>query len=231
MISILVIGNGNVAFHLVKQFNAIDEIECAQISSRNIGSLPPADVAIVAVSDDAITDVSSKIDTNLVVHTSGGSHINSLKNLKNKGVFYPLQSFSKSKEVDFSEIPICLEAESEADYDLLEKIAKLISKKVYRIDSIQREIIHVSAVFANNFSNHMFTIADEICKSNQIPFEILHPLISETVKKLSNLSPKEAQTGPAIRNDQKTIKKHLLLLPENYQLMYKIITESIQNGD
>ncbi|MGC6285347.1 MAG: Rossmann-like and DUF2520 domain-containing protein [Polaribacter sp.] len=230
MISILVIGNGNVAFHLVKQFKSIDEIDCTQISSRNIGFLPSADVAIVAVSDDAIAEVSSQIDTNLVVHTSGGSHINSLKNLKNKGVFYPLQSFSKSKEVDFSEIPICLEAESDSDYDLLEKVANLISNKVYRIDSKQREIIHVSAVFANNFSNHMFTIADEICESYGITFEILHPLINETVKKLSDLSPKEAQTGPAIRNDQKTIKKHLLLLPEKYQLMYKLLTESIQNG-
>ena len=76
----------------------------------------------------------------------------------------------------------------------------------------------------------MFTIADEICESNQIPFEILHPLISETVKKLSDLSPREAQTGPAIRNDQKTIKKHLLLLPEKYRLIYKLLTESIQNG-
>ncbi len=229
MVSILVIGNGNVAFHLVKQFNAIDKIECTQISSRKIESLPSADVAIIAVSDDAIAEVSSQIDTNLVVHTSGGSHLNSLKNPKNKGVFYPLQSFSKSKEVDFSEIPICLEAESDSDYDLLEKIAKLISSKVYRIDSKQREIIHVSAVFANNFSNHMFSIADEICESNQIPFNILHPLINETVKKLSDLAPKEAQTGPAVRNDQETIKKHLLLLPDKYQLIYKRLTESIQN--
>ena len=230
MISILIIGNGNVAFHLVKQFNAIDTIECTQISSRNIDVLPAADVAIVAVADDAIAEVSSQIDTNLVVHTSGGSHINSLKNPKNKGVFYPLQSFSKSKKVDFGKIPICLEAKSDVDYILLENIAHMISNKVYRIDSKQREIIHVSAVFANNFSNHMFAIADEICESNKIPFEILHPLINETVKKLSDLSPREAQTGPAIRNDQKTIKKHLLLLPEKYQLMYKLLTESIQNG-
>lgn len=229
MVSILVIGNGNVAFHLVRQFNAIDEIECTQIPSRKIESLPSADVAIVAVSDDAIAEVSSKIDTNLVVHTSGGSHINSLKNPKNKGVFYPLQSFSKLKEVNFNDIPICLEAESDADYHLLEKIAKLISSKVYRIDSKQREIIHVSAVFANNFSNHMFSIADEICESNQIPFDILHPLINETVKKLSDLAPREAQTGPAVRNDQETIKKHLLLLPDKYQLIYKRLTESIQN--
>ena len=105
----------------------------------------------------------------------------------------------------------------------------MISSKVYRIDSKQREIIHVSAVFANNFSNHMFSIADEICESNQIPFNILHPLINETVKKLSDLAPKEAQTGPAVRNDQETIKKHLLLLPDKYQLIYKRLTESIQN--
>lgn len=229
MVSILVIGNGNVAFHLVRQFNAIDEIECTQIPSRKIESLPSADVAIVAVSDDAIAEVSSKIDTNLVVHTSGGSPINSLKNPNHKGVFYPLQSFSKLKEVNFNDIPICLEAESDADYHLLEKIAKLISSKVYRIDSKQREIIHVSAVFANNFSNHMFSIADEICESNQIPFDILHPLINETVKKLSDLAPREAQTGPAVRNDQETIKKHLLLLPDKYQLIYKRLTESIQN--
>ncbi|MAD98508.1 MAG: hypothetical protein CMB99_14380 [Flavobacteriaceae bacterium] len=231
MISILLIGKGNLAHHLKKQFDEIDEIKCIQISSRKLEKLPEAKLAIIAVSDDAISEVSSKITTPLVVHTSGGQHLEVLQNNTNKGVFYPLQSFSKNRKVDFKNIPICIEASNEEDYNLLEKVGKLVSSKVNRITSKQRKTIHVAAVFANNFSNHMFGIAKEICDGDDIPFDILHPLIQETVEKIKEMDPKKAQTGPAIRKDQETIKKHLFLLPEKYQEIYKSITESIQNGD
>ena len=142
-----------------------------------------------------------------------------------------LQTFSKEKKVDFSKVPFCLEAENLKDYFLLEKLAKLIGKKIYQISSKQRNAIHVSAVFVNNFTNHLYKIGNDICTEHKVPFEILHPLIKETVTKIETLSPKNAQTGPATRNDKKTIKNHLDLLNKNQQKIYTILTKSIQNGN
>jgi predicted short-subunit dehydrogenase-like oxidoreductase (DUF2520 family) len=231
MISVLIIGKGNVAFHLYNAFNNIDEITVTQISSRNLALIPNADVTIIAVSDDAIAEVSSKIDNSLVVHTSGSFKMTDLENKNNKGVFYMLQTFSKDKIIDFSKVPFCLEAENENDYLLLDKLAKLIGNQVYNINSKQRKALHVAAVFVNNFTNHMFTIGNDICKENDVPFEILQPLIEETASKIISLSPREAQTGPAIRKDKKTIKNHLNLLDKNQQKIYKLLTKSIQNGN
>ena len=231
MISVLLVGNGNVAFHLKNAFLQADNIQVTQINSRKFENIPEADVAIIAVSDDAIAEVSSKMNTNLVVHTSGACEMDELQNSKRKGVFYMLQTFSKDKEVDFSEVPFCLEAENKDDYKVLEELAKSIGKKVYQIDSKQRKVLHVSAVFVNNFTNHLYKIGNDICKEHNVPFEILQPLIQETALKIESLSPEKAQTGPAIRNDKKTIKNHLDLLDKKQQKIYKILTKSIQNGN
>jgi len=231
MISVLIIGKGNVATHLFDAFLKADTIDVTQISSRNLTVIPSADVTIVAVSDDAIADVSSKINNNFVVHTSGACAINELNNKKRKGVFYMLQTFSKGKKVDFKKVPFCLEATNKQDQYLLEKLAKSIGQNVYQINSEQRKSLHVSAVFVNNFTNHMYKIGSDICKEHHVPFEILQPLIKETVLKIETLSPKEAQTGPAIRNDKKTIENHLELLNTEQQEIYKILTKSIQNGN
>jgi len=229
MISVLLVGKGNVATHLCDAFNPIDEIKVTQISSRDLSRVPQADVTIIAVSDDAIAEVSSKITNNFVVHTSGSVSLCDLKNNTKKGIFYMLQTFSKDKKVDFTEVPFCLEAENENDYKLLETLAKSIGKKIYNINSEQRKTLHVAAVFVNNFTNHMYKIGNDICKENNVPFEILQPLIKETASKVAHLSPEKSQTGPAIRNDQKTIKNHLNLLDSNQQNIYKILTKSIQN--
>ena len=150
---------------------------------------------------------------------------------KNKrGVFYPLQTFSKDKQVDFSIIPICLESEYPGDFSLLETLAKCISENVYKIDSKQRQALHVAAVFVSNFTNHMYKLGSDICNDNNIPFDILKPLIVETADKIMHLSPQEAQTGPAIRNDKKTLEKHLeFIKDQNQKNIYNTITESIQN--
>ena len=133
--------------------------------------------------------------------------------------------------VDFSEIPICLESENEVDFDLLEKVAYSISNKVFKISEVQRQALHVSAVFVNNFVNQLYQIGNEICLENNIPFEVLKPLILETANKGTTLSPKEVQTGPASRNDRQTIECHLnFLSDENRKNIYKIITQSIQNN-
>ncbi|MCG1036937.1 Rossmann-like and DUF2520 domain-containing protein [Polaribacter sargassicola] len=231
MISVLLIGKGNVATHLYNAFLKADTIDVTQISSRNLTIVPNADITIIAVSDDAIAEVSSKINNNFVVHTSGACAITELNNKNRKGVFYMLQTFSKGKKVDFKKVPFCLEATNKKDLQLLEKLAKSIGQNVYHINSEQRKALHVSAVFVNNFSNHMYKIGNDICKDHNVPFKILEPLIKETVLKIETLSPEEAQTGPAIRNDKKTIENHLELLNKKQQKIYKTLTKSIQNGN
>lgn len=231
MISVLLVGKGNVATHLHNTFLKADNITVTQINSRKLEIIPSANITIIAVSDDAIAEVSSKIKNSFVVHTSGGCSMNELKNQNRKGVFYMLQSFSKEKEVDFKNIPFCLEAQNQEDLNLLESLAKSIGNKIYFIDSNQRKSLHAAAVFVNNFTNHMYKIGNDICNENNIPFKILQPLIKETALKIETLPPEKAQTGPAIRKDNKTIKNHLDLLNKKQQKIYKTITKSIQNGN
>ena len=244
MISVVILGSGNVALQLIRAFLKIDTINLKQVYTRNqedintlkvsidttndISLLKQADITIIAVSDDAISSISTHIKNSFVVHTSGSVDMKSLNNIGRKGVFYPLQSFSKKKKVDFKNIPICLESETKEDLLKLEELVSLLQSKSYILSSHQRKKIHVAAVFANNFSNHMYTIANEICEKYNIPFDILHPLIEETSDKIKNITPKKAQTGPAKRNDAETIENHLNLLSEKQQEIYLKITQSIQ---
>ena len=248
MIKVAIIGSGNVAQHLIKALVASKEIDLVQAFARTPSHLThllpkekitsdyqkiiEADLYIISVSDNAIAEVSEKLpfENRLVVHTSGSSDITILSDKNRKGVFYPLQTFSKNKAIDFTPIPMCLETENENDFQLLEQVAKTLSKKVFAISSEQRRSLHVSAVFVCNFVNHLYQIGNQICEENNIPFEVLHPLIQETAKKIKELSPSEAQTGPALRNDTKTIEKHLAFLEnENYKKIYELLTQSIQN--
>ena len=250
MIRVVIIGSGNVAQHLIKAFAKSSIVEIVQAFSRNkenltngidsskittdLNALIDADLYIISVSDNAIAEVSHQlnIENRLVVHTSGSIDMIDLNDKNRKGVFYPLQTFSKSKEVNFDTIPICLETENNEDYKLLDTVAKSISEKVFNINSNQRKALHVSAVFVNNFVNHLYKIGNDICNKNNIPFEILQPLIQETARKITSLSPNEAQTGPAKRNDSQTINSHLqFLTDENQKEIYKILTKSIiDNG-
>ena len=253
MIKISIIGSGNVAQHLITTFLHLEELSndvaLTQVFSRKKESLTPllsfekitddfnklqeADLYIIAVSDDAIQSVSAQLPfkNRLVVHTSGSVPLTVLDTNNRKGVFYPLQTFTKGKAISFRDIPICLEAENAYDYQLLDKVAKLISDKVYAINSEQRKALHVAAVFVNNFTNHLYAIGNEICIENQIPFDILKPLMQETVDKVMTLLPDEAQTGPAVRNDEKTIAAHEAFLKHENQLkLYKTLTQSIQQN-
>jgi len=230
MISVLIVGDGNVANHLNEAFGKVDEIQLTKINSRKLENIPSTDITILAVSDDAIAEVSKKINNDFLVHTSGACSIDELQNKNSKGVFYMLQTFTKNKPVNFSKVPFCLEANNTKNYKLLEKLASLIGKNIYKIDSNQREKLHVAAVFVNNFTNYMYSIGNDICEKHQIPFEILYPLIEETSEKIKSLAPKDAQTGPAIRKDHQTIKNHLNLLDNNQKEIYQLLTKSIQNG-
>jgi predicted short-subunit dehydrogenase-like oxidoreductase (DUF2520 family) len=248
MIKVVIIGSGNVAQHIIKVMQTAVNINLVQVFARNKNSvnhlitedkttsdyndIKEADVYIISVNDNVINEVSSQLPfkNKLVVHTSGSSELSVLDAKNRKGVFYPLQTFSKDKEIDFTSIPLCLEAENDEDFKMLENLAQLISENVFAISSEQRKSLHVAAVFVCNFVNHMYTIGNKICKEHNVPFEILQPLIIETANKITSLKPEEAQTGPALRNDTKTINKHLEFLQDsNYQELYKLLTQSIQN--
>ena len=247
MIKISIIGGGNVAYHLTATLLKTKNIELVEVYNRtlnkiqylknqtsittSLNQLKEADIYIICVSDNAIEEVSKLLNfkNKLVVHTSGGIAMDALKCNANKGVLYLLQSFSKDKKIDFSNIPICIEAATKTDLELLETLAKSISKSCYHINSEQRKNLHVSAVFVNNFVNHLYYIGNQICEENNIPFEILLPIIKETASKIETLSPFDAQTGPAKRNDTKTLKKHEAMLPKNQKEIYKLLTKSIYN--
>lgn len=248
MIKVSIIGSGNVAQHLIQAFQLNSQIELVQVVARDIKNvahldsnritsdytqLQEADLYIIAVSDDAIAEVSSALpfENRLVAHTSGTVALDSLNSNNRRAVFYPLQSFSKDKPIDFKSVPICLEAENEKDVQILKQLAHSISNAFYEINSEQRKALHVAAVFVNNFVNYLYQMGNEICDANAIPFEILKPLIQETANKIATLSPKNAQTGPAKRNDLKTIAAHEeFLKDENQAAIYKLLTQSLQNN-
>ena len=250
MIRVSIIGSGNVAQHLIKAFSKCTEIELVQVFSRNqqsiiktitkaevisnLEDLKTVDLTIISVTDSAISQVSKQIpySNQFVVHTSGNVAMNALDDKNRKGVFYPLQTFSKSKEVNFSTIPILLEAQNDSDYQTLEIVATAISKAVHKISSEKRKALHIAAVFVSNFTNHLYQIGNEICIENNLSFDVLKPLILETANKIVTLSPNEAQTGPAIRQDSETIKDHFNnLTNKNQKKIYKLLTKAIiDNG-
>jgi len=247
MISISILGTGNVARQFFEVFSRHPEIEIVQVLGRHPGSLvyfkdkastaigfesvKKADIYLIVVSDDAISEVSYflKDKGGLVVHASGSLPLSALQANGRTGVFYPVQTFSQNKTVDFRTIPICLETRSETDMELLRSLAFSISDRVYCIDSEQRRNLHLAAVFANNFSNHLFHIAHEVCLKNEISFDILRPLILETAKKIEKIPPYASQTGPARRNDRGTMQGHMdLLTNENHLAIYRLLSRSIQ---
>ena len=256
-IRIVIIGAGNVATNLAKVFKSKlsadihihnrTENSAKQLADKlqttysfDINELPvEADLYVISVSDDVISELcqnavlKEKINNKLVVHTAGSISSEVLNELSaNYGVFYPLQTFSKFKQIDFKSIPLCLEANSGFNYNTLSKYAFQISEDVRKISSEQRKHIHLAAVFANNFSNRMFSIAEKLLKEQDIDFDILIPLINETVDKIQKKSPNKVQTGPAIRNDEEVLNKHSELLKEHpdLQKIYSLVSENIKNN-
>ena len=243
---IVLIGSGNVAFHLAKAFTEA-QIPISQIFGRNTTELQKisekfsipfstetlvdADLYIISVSDSSIAEVSALIknENALVTHTSGSVSREALSGNYRKSVFYPLQTFSKSKNLDYSKIPFFIDAENENDEEILKNLASKISKNVMLANDEKRKYIHLTAVFACNFVNHLYARAKEISDSQGIPFDYFLPLIDETTQKIHELEPKLAQTGPAIRNDEKVLKIHESLLTDEEKLkIYKTLNESIK---
>ncbi|OCX53334.1 oxidoreductase [Mucilaginibacter sp. PPCGB 2223] len=248
---ITIIGSGNVATHLAAALkNAGHKIiqvyspnqHNAAILAYHVGAKPvsdlsnidgaAADLFIISVKDDVITDICRELSVyqKLIVHTSGATPM--LPGDK-RGVFYPLQTFSKTKELDFSQVPLCIEGSDEQVTAMLEQLAYTLSRNVYRVNSSQRKILHLAAVFACNFPNALYAIAQGLLAEHQLDFNLLRPLILETAEKVQQSLPAEVQTGPAVRRDQKTMNDHMQLLsPEPVlQDIYQILSQRIIKMD
>jgi predicted short-subunit dehydrogenase-like oxidoreductase (DUF2520 family) len=252
--NIVIIGTGNAATVLGKKFKEAghrivqvfgrDAAAASKLAyqfdtgSTNYWSVirKDADFYLIAVADDAITDVAKHVHVpgKLVAHTAASVSKEVLKPMSHHyGVFYPLQSLRKDVN-EVPDIPLFIDASDEASKKKLEELARSISKeKVMMAGDDERSKMHVAAVLVSNFTNHLYTLAEDYCKKEGLDFRQLIPLIEETAKRLKMISPANAQTGPAIRHDEPTIQQHLALL-ENYpqlKKIYEVITESIQTGN
>ncbi len=255
---IVLIGAGNMATHLGMKLVEVGE-EVVQVFSRDrlkalqlateIGAgftndlneiSTEADLYFLAVHDDAIGTVAQQLfekglDDKLIVHTSGATPTRvfdeAAPGLNRVGAFYPLQSFSKIRKPDFQKIPICVDASRVEDLAILTRLAQLLSKHVFHINDEQRGTLHLAAVFVNNFTNHLFAVGEKIQTEAGLPFEMLLPLIHETVAKLADGPPATMQTGPAVRHDDATIQRHLRQLENQPELqaIYQILTKNIQD--
>jgi predicted short-subunit dehydrogenase-like oxidoreductase (DUF2520 family) len=244
------IGAGNLATHLSKAFqnkgfNILQIYSRTEKSAKELADVlsvkyttsvneidESADIYFVAIKDSAVAEVLSQINFNnkLVVHCSGSLPLSAIEDFsENTGVFYPLQTFSKEREVDFNDIPVFIESNSLKNQKILLQIAQSISESVFEINSEKRKMLHISAVFACNFVNHFYAIAAEILKSKDISFDVLKPLILETALKVQELAPEKAQTGPAIRFDENIISAHLQALNDfdEYRQLYISVSKSI----
>ena len=257
------VGSGNVAWHLAQAFEDAGHWICEVYSrdtqkARQLASylydtnIQPdlnfseseADLIVIAVSDDALESIIERIvlpEGVILVHTSGTRSLAEFQNLveiysdvyAHTGVFYPLQTFTKGLEMDYKELPFCIESKNELIENKLIQLAQSISDNVSRMDSDERFILHVAAVFASNFTNYMLTVSQNMLEKEQLNFDLLKPLIQTTIHKalLSN-DPALGQTGPARRGDWKTTNRHLEYLQEtneDWTEIYRLLTDKIRN--
>ncbi len=248
MQKIVILGSGNVATCIGKSLQQAG-IDICQVYSPNVqhaGNLASvlntkpvshlwqlitdAHLYLICVSDAAIVPLAQALpfEPNLVAHTSGSIGIETLARFKNYGVFYPLQTFTAGRDINLSEVPFCIEANNANTLQTLNKLAMVLSNKVFEISSAQRQKLHLAAVFANNFVNHFYELAADVLHQNALPFEALKPLLTETLNKAIELGPHKAQTGPARRGDFNVVAQHCALLhtPE-LEKLYSFVSQSI----
>lgn len=252
MASITLIGSGNVSWHMGRGLTNVGH-KINTVYSRNLSNAKTladlfpecsstdqldfsksiSELFILAVSDDSLEEIVSKIQipaNAVIVHTSGSNPMEVLNKFSHFGVLYPIQTFTKEKEINISEVSFGLEASDNITYEKINSVALSLSKKVQHITSEQRKGIHIAAVFACNFSNHLFSVSESILKKEGLNFSLLESLIKETVTKALEIGPLQAQTGPAIRGDEETITKHLDYLKRDPELqkLYRIFSERIK---
>lgn len=242
--SMVIVGAGNVAthlaFHLSKYVvikgiisrtkrSAIDlAAKIGSVSLDSIHEIPSCDLILICTNDSAIREIESQIPTHFqVAYTAGSVELNKENKRENYGVFYPLQTFSKEREISLSDVPFFIEASNDGFSKQLFDLASLLSTKVSYTTSVERKKLHIAAVFINNFVNHLAYIANDFVEKQNLNWEYLLPLLQETVHKLETCSPKEAQTGPARRNDSLIIQEHINQLEGYPKEIYQLLSESI----
>lgn len=250
--SIVFIGAGNLATNLAKAlyrkgFRIVQVYsrtkESAASLAQNVEATYTTDLSaivddaqlyIVSLKDDAFVQLLPEMVAGrknaLWVHTAGSIPMSIWEGqVERYGVFYPMQTFSKQREVDFREIPIFVESHSAEETQFLKDIAAALSEKVHEATSEQRKNLHLAAVFTCNFTNHMYALAAELLRKYQLPFDVMLPLIDETANKVHEMEPRTAQTGPAVRYDEQVINRHLQMLADepHMQELYRLISENI----
>jgi predicted short-subunit dehydrogenase-like oxidoreductase (DUF2520 family) len=247
------IGSGNLAWHLAPALDntdfpvrevystnpknaeaLVEKLYEARVCVSPDFSLSKSRIFIVCVSDDSIADVVQEVilpENSIIIHTSGSQPLSVLgyTGTSNIGVLYPLQTFTKTKRIDFREIPILIESDNAETEKILVNLAKSVSKKVMRISSADRKAIHVAAVFASNFTNHMLTVSKSVMEKHKLDFDLLKPLIVETINKSLGIGPDNAQTGPAKRGDLEILDNHMQFLSydESIAEIYQVISQHI----
>jgi predicted short-subunit dehydrogenase-like oxidoreductase (DUF2520 family) len=228
--------NGHTILNIISRNEASGHIladSCKATWSDQFTFPDETEVLIVAVPDQSIAAVAGKISCNkktIIAHTAGSSGLDVFPpSLKNTGVFYPLQTFSEKRKLDLSKVPFFIEGSDGFCEENLRILAESISSSIFLTDTVHRRLLHLAAVFASNFTNHMLTIAKNLSDESGIPFEVFRPLILETIDKAIETGPEKSQTGPAMRYDLKTIEKHLDLLTFSPEIksVYEKITKSI----
>lgn len=245
---VVILGSGNVATHLARAIDKYHHV--AQIYSRNLAHasvlanclkdcsptdnldhlITDADLYILSISDDSIGSVSASMPQvkGIVVHTSGSVGLEALSHMNNPvGVLYPLQTFSKDTMVDLADVPFFLEASDTDTLHRLETFGSFLSEKIYRADSEQRQTLHIAAVFACNFFNHLLDISTEILSKKGYSLDVLAPLVKLTASKAFETGAYDCQTGPAVRGDTATINKHIESLDTQQKEIYRLLSQSI----
>jgi len=246
MIRIGLIGTGNVATALAREIRKHESLTLFKLIGRDqnklpkdlisvpfsnqFNALPSCDMILIAVSDHSIQEVSNQLPLTdaVVAHTSGASSMDLLSNHKHRGVFYPLQTFSKQQPLTWSEIPILWEGNNKLVDEKLDNLSQLLSPIAVQSDEKQRLSMHLAAVVVNNFTNHLYAEAHRFCKSKHVNFDLLVPLIEETTRKIKKLDPRKNQTGPASRGDMQTIQRHKTVpMTEELSDIYSLFTSQL----
>ena len=252
MMKVTLIGAGNLATQLGKSLKKAGVIisqvySRTEDSARTLGELLEAewltdikalrdetDIYIFSVKDSVLCELISEVcksrGDKLFLHTAGSMSMSCFEGKAlHYGVFYPMQTFSKTKDVDFERIPVFIEGNSIETEDVIRSLANKLSQRVIRLSSADRKYLHLAAVWACNFTNYCYTVASDILGEHGIPFDVMLPLINETTEKIQKISPKEAQTGPAVRGDRNVMSKQLELMngKEDLQELYKMLSKGI----
>ncbi len=239
---IALIGRGRVATHLLKALQQAGH-QVVSVNSRTLEELPSvADVYILSVKDSALQEVIAKVTISqkltansqqpIYVHTAGSMPMDLFNGCCTRyGVLYPMQTFSREREVDFREIPLFVEASDAETLQWLHVLADSVSQHVYELSTADRRYLHLAAVFACNFANHCYTLAADLLAQKGLPFDVMLPLIDETARKVHELHPVEAQTGPAVRGDKNVMAAQSALLDSRMRTIYNIMSESIQDKE